>query len=529
MQQGEGDDAAELKETPAGLRPLEGAQGGRGHRLALALGRRAARAGTSSARRWPRRCWALDFEIHGGGSDLVFPHHENEIAQTEAARGQPLARIWMHNGMVRDGRREDGQVGRQHPAAARGARASSGARRSSCTSSAAHYRQPLAFSDGGARGRRERRRSRCASWCDGWTPTRPAGPELDALVERFFDHLADDFNTPAARAELFDWVAEANRRLDAGERVGPGPARRDAARARAREPAVEPAEEAPGGGRAAGWPSARRRAPRATSSARTALRDELARRGWEIRDTAEGPRLVPDVIVYGRNPVREALRGRRRVHRVYATERGAREVWLGGVDVDIAEPYEIEERCGSPDHQGVCAEVQAYPYADAGSLLEPDDALVVCLDEVQDPHNLGAVCRVAEAAGARAWSCPSAVRPRSRRRSARHRRARSSTSRSRACATSPTGSRRPSRARRGCTAPRPTRAFRTTAPTTAGAWCWCSARRGSGLRPRVADACDELVSLPSSGKVGSLNVSTAAAALVYGILQFRTQGLDKGP
>ena len=42
-----------------------------------------------------------DFEIHGGGSDLVFPHHENEIAQTEAARGVPLARIWMHNGMVR--------------------------------------------------------------------------------------------------------------------------------------------------------------------------------------------------------------------------------------------------------------------------------------------------------------------------------------------------------------------------------------------------------------------------------------------
>ena len=43
----------------------------------------------------------VDFAIHGGGSDLVFPHHENEIAQTEAARGAPLARIWMHNGMVR--------------------------------------------------------------------------------------------------------------------------------------------------------------------------------------------------------------------------------------------------------------------------------------------------------------------------------------------------------------------------------------------------------------------------------------------
>jgi 23S rRNA (guanosine2251-2'-O)-methyltransferase len=50
---------------------------------------------------------------------------------------------------------------------------------------------------------------------------------------------------------------------------------------------------------------------------------------------------------------------------------------------------------------------------------------------------------------------------------------------------------------------------------------------GRGLRPRVAAACDELISLPNRGRVGSLNVSTAAAALVYGILQLRAQGLDK--
>jgi 23S rRNA (guanosine2251-2'-O)-methyltransferase len=52
---------------------------------------------------------------------------------------------------------------------------------------------------------------------------------------------------------------------------------------------------------------------------------------------------------------------------------------------------------------------------------------------------------------------------------------------------------------------------------------------GRGLRPRVAAACDELVSLPSRGRVGSLNVSTAAAALVYGILHLRAAGLDRGP
>ena len=57
----------------------------------------------------------VGFEIHGGGNDLVFPHHENEAAQTRAARGAELAQIWMHNGMLAARRGEDGEVGRQHP------------------------------------------------------------------------------------------------------------------------------------------------------------------------------------------------------------------------------------------------------------------------------------------------------------------------------------------------------------------------------------------------------------------------------
>ena len=52
---------------------------------------------------------------------------------------------------------------------------------------------------------------------------------------------------------------------------------------------------------------------------------------------------------------------------------------------------------------------------------------------------------------------------------------------------------------------------------------------GRGLRPRVIDTCDQLVALPQLGKVGSLNVSAAAAALVYGILHFRASGVDRGP
>jgi 23S rRNA (guanosine2251-2'-O)-methyltransferase len=233
------------------------------------------------------------------------------------------------------------------------------------------------------------------------------------------------------------------------------------------------------------------------------------------------------VIVYGRNPVREALRGRRRVHRVYATEKAATEVWLGDVDVAIAEAHEIEERCGSPDHQGICAEAQAYPYADAGSLLDAEDALVVCLDEVQDPHNLGAVCRVAEAAG-----CAGVVLP--ERRSADVTPA--------VCKASAGAVEHLSVARvrnladwLGEAKQREAWVYGAAAearvpydrPDYGGRVVLVLGSEGRGLRPRVADACDELVSLPIKGKVGSLNVSTAAAALVYGILQSRAAALDK--
>jgi 23S rRNA (guanosine2251-2'-O)-methyltransferase len=234
------------------------------------------------------------------------------------------------------------------------------------------------------------------------------------------------------------------------------------------------------------------------------------------------------VIVYGRNPVREALRGRRRVHRVYATERAGREVWLGGVEVVSAEAYEIEERCGSREHQGICAEAQPYPYAQADSLLEAEDALVVCLDEVQDPQNLGAVCRVAEAAG-----CSGVVLP--------ERRAAEVTAA--VC-----------KASAGAVEHLPVARVRNLADWLGAArehdaWVYGAAAgagvpydrpdyrgrvvlvlgsEGKGLRPRVAAACDRLVSLPDFGQIGSLNVASASAALVYGILHFR-MGVDRAP
>src|SRR5688572_4617390 len=90
-------------------------------------------------------------------------------------------------------------------------------------------------------------------------------------------------------------------------------------------------------------------------------------------------------VIYGRRPVEEAKRGRRRVLAVHTREELGEE--------------EFERRCGSPDHQGVIAEVEPFPYADPGSLLAGEEAIVLALDRIQDPRNLGAICRSAEAAG----------------------------------------------------------------------------------------------------------------------------------
>src|SRR4051794_32982901 len=91
-------------------------------------------------------------------------------------------------------------------------------------------------------------------------------------------------------------------------------------------------------------------------------------------------------FIYGKQPVAEAERGRRQVRRVWrAPDTGAEE---------------LERLCGSPDHQGIVAEVDPYPYADRNALLRKEGALIVVLDQVQDPRNLGAVCRSAELAGA---------------------------------------------------------------------------------------------------------------------------------
>ncbi|MFL5865664.1 MAG: cysteine--tRNA ligase, partial [Thermoleophilaceae bacterium] len=219
MQQGEGDDATGLKERPQDFALWKATKEGEDTSWPAPWGE--GRPG------WHIECSAMaegilgvDFEIHGGGSDLVFPHHENEIAQTEAARGKPLARIWMHNGMVQMGAekmaKSVGNIRLLH-----GALDEFGRDALIMYFVGGHYRQPLVFSEDAledARAAVERVRN----FCRRLDRDAPAPEGLDDYAERFFAGLADDFNTPAARAELFDWIQEGNRRMDAGERVGVG-------------------------------------------------------------------------------------------------------------------------------------------------------------------------------------------------------------------------------------------------------------------------------------------------------------------
>ena len=206
-------------------------------------------------------------------------------------------------------------------------------------------------------------------------------------------------------------------------------------------------------------------------------------------------------IIYGRRPVEEAERGKRAVRRVWRAPETADE--------------ELERLCGSPDHQGVVAEVDPYPYVDSHALLGRKDALIVALDQVQDPRNLGAICRSAEFAGAAGVVIPE-------RRSAEVTAV--------VCKASAGAVEHLDIARvRNLT-------DWLAEAKQAGFWIWGAdaggdqapwdadltgstvlvlGGEGKGIRPRVASACDGLVALPRLGAVESLNVSAAATALLF--------------
>jgi len=228
-------------------------------------------------------------------------------------------------------------------------------------------------------------------------------------------------------------------------------------------------------------------------------------------------------VLYGRRPVAEAVRaGRRRVHRVWATSGAAREPFLRGLRVDVVAPDEVAARAGTPSHQGLAAEVDAFRYADAAQLLAKGDPLLVALDEVQDVQNLGAIARTAECAGADGLLLPE-------RRSAE---------------VTPAAA----KASAGAVEHLPVARVRNLADALRdakqrGLWVYGAAAEGDqpydrvdftggvvlvlgaegkGIRPRVASACDALVALPMRGRIGSLNVSATAAVLLYAALASRT-------
>ncbi len=239
------------------------------------------------------------------------------------------------------------------------------------------------------------------------------------------------------------------------------------------------------------------------------------------------------MILYGRNPVREALRGRRAhsVSEVWATASASKESWLDGIEVRVCAAEEIERRCGSSAHQGVCAAAGGYPYVSSDELLAVADPLIVALDQVQDPQNLGSICRSAECAGATGIVIPerrsAEVTPAVCKASAgavEHIRI----ARVRNIADFLAEARRAGCWSYGASAPAPATVPYTT-PDYSGGVVLVLGSEGSGLRPRVAASCDQLVSLPLRGHMESLGVAAAAAALMYGILQGREVGLDKAP
>ena len=228
----------------------------------------------------------VGFEIHGGGSDLIFPHHENEAAQTAAARGVPLAQMWMHNGMVRlDEEKMAKSLGNIFILA--DALAAFGRDALIMYFCSGHYRQPIEFDENrlreagaGVERIREAARRLRPGPSPGWS---------FELKERFFSALAQDFNTPAALAAAFDWVRQANRASDS---VG-GDDLREMLTVLALENLLEheavivPAEVIE-------LRDARERARGERDFARAdELRGQLRARGWEVRDGPEGPELLP--------------------------------------------------------------------------------------------------------------------------------------------------------------------------------------------------------------------------------------------
>jgi cysteinyl-tRNA synthetase len=283
MDQGEGVEGAELKQDPLDFALWKAHKEGEDTWWDSPWGR--GRPG------WHIECSAMaeallgvELDIHGGGIDLVFPHHENEVAQTVAARGRPLARLWMHNGMLEAaaGEKMAKSVGNIRGLA--DVLDDVGGAALVLYFSGGHYRQPLSFSpealEAAVQGAR---RIRDAARRLG---RGPSPDELAVHRDAFFDALADDFHTPRALAALYEWIGEANKLPE-----GSGDADlRDMLGVLGLEGLME-ADQAPA--EVVALADRRETARRAKDWAEAdRLRGELRDIGWEVRDGPHGPELV---------------------------------------------------------------------------------------------------------------------------------------------------------------------------------------------------------------------------------------------
>jgi 23S rRNA (guanosine2251-2'-O)-methyltransferase len=222
-------------------------------------------------------------------------------------------------------------------------------------------------------------------------------------------------------------------------------------------------------------------------------------------------------LVYGRNAVRELYRGPREVLEVWATERAAAQIpWLeAGPRAQIKPERVLTEAAGTREHQGVVAWCEPYRYADAYELAAVDRPLLVCLDQVTDPQNLGAVARSAEGAGATAVVLPAhgsvRVTPAVCRASA-------GAVEHLPVAVVPNLARYLGEIKGNelwAYAADSDGALSMWDADLAGGVALVLGAEGKGVRPLVRRTCDGVVAIPLAGKVGSLNVSVAAAVLLY--------------
>jgi 23S rRNA (guanosine2251-2'-O)-methyltransferase len=229
-------------------------------------------------------------------------------------------------------------------------------------------------------------------------------------------------------------------------------------------------------------------------------------------------------IVYGSRPVVEALEsGRRRVFEVLdavGDDEVAKAAATRGVEVKRVGRQRVDELASGGAHQGVVARVEPYPYSGLGEILSSPEPLIVILDGVTDPRNLGAVLRAADGAGASGVVVPkdraagvTAAAVKASAGASEHVRVARETNLKRAVERVKEAGLWVYTAEAGGTA--------YTELDLAGPVGLVFGSEGRGVRRLVREACDGTVSIPMLGSVGSLNVSVASAILLYEVRRQR--------